>query len=196
MCFIKPEPISWLIVGLGNPGQDYEFTRHNAGFLCLDVLCSRLGCKPDRYKFHALTCTSSILGQRCLLLKPQTYMNESGFAVAEAARYYDIPPERVLVLFDDISLPPGALRIRRKGSSGGHKGIISIMEHLGSQEFPRIKIGVGERPHPDFDLKDWVLSKFSKAEIDNLRNIAPKAAEAAELIVAGKIEQAMAEYNS
>ncbi len=162
---IQPtEPISWLIVGLGNPGDKYENTRHNAGFLALDHLARSIGVRIDRTKFHAL-CTDAVIGTRhVLLMKPQTWMNASGTAVGEAAAFYKIPPERVLVLSDDITQSPGKLRVRRKGSAGGHNGLKDIISHLGSEEFPRVRIGVGEKPHPDYDLAAWVLSDFSKPE--------------------------------
>ena len=149
--------ISFLVVGLGNPGKEYAETRHNVGFRFLDAFAEKQGVKIDRAKFQALVTDLMYAGTRILLLKPQTYMNSSGLAVREAASFYKIPPERVLVIYDDISLEPGRVRLRKKGSDGGHNGIKSIIEHLGSDAFPRVKIGVGAKPHKDYDLADWVL---------------------------------------
>lgn len=189
---VSPE---YLVVGLGNPGPKYEYSRHNAGFLCVDVFSNNLGKKFDRLKFKSLMGDVMIAGHRCIVMKPQTMMNNSGIAVSEAANFYKIPPEKVLVIFDDTSLSCGSLRIRRKGSDGGHNGIKSIIYHLNSDNFPRIKLGIGERPNPDFDLADWVLSSFSKNELALLRETCQKANEAAELIVGGEIETAMNKFN-
>jgi len=189
---VSPE---FIIAGLGNPGPKYEYTRHNAGFLCIDVLSNRLGKKTDKFKFKSLFCDVTVAGHRCIMLKPQTMMNNSGAAIAEAAAFYKIPPENVLVIYDDTSLPCGSLRIRRKGSDGGHNGIKSIINYLNSDNFPRIKLGIGEKPHPDYDLADWVLSNFTKDELLTLRETCQKACEAAELIVGGEIERAMNFYN-
>ena len=150
-------PITYLVVGLGNPGKEYAETRHNVGFRCIDYLAETLGAKVDRAKFHALVGEATIGAARVLLVKPQTYMNLSGTAVAEAARFYKLPPERVVVLYDDISLEPGRIRIRAKGSDGGHNGVRSIIAQLGSDAFPRVKIGVGAKPCKEYDLADWVL---------------------------------------
>lgn len=149
-------------MGLGNPGKQYELTRHNAGFLFADLLADKNGVKINKIQFKAVTASLTLGGVKCLLMKPQTFMNNSGEAVRQAASFYKIPPERILVVFDDISLPCGRLRIRRKGSDGGHNGIKSIIYHLNSDAFPRVKLGVGEKPHPDYDLADWVLSQFKK----------------------------------
>lgn len=185
----------FLIVGLGNPGTKYAYTRHNAGFLCLELLAERENVQLRRIKFKGVVGDAQLGGHRCLLLKPQTFMNNSGESVREAAAFYKIPPERVLVIFDDVSLPCGKLRIRRKGSDGGHNGIKSIIYHLGSDAFPRIKLGVGEKPDPEWDLADWVLSPFRKQELTALREASEKACDAAQKIVCGDIEQAMALYN-
>ena len=193
--FKKPGPPQWIIAGLGNPGRQYEYNRHNAGFLCLDVLAGERRCKADRLKFHALTGFAEIAGQRCLLMKPNTYMNLSGQAVGECARFFHVPPERVLVICDDVSFPPGVLRIRRKGSAGGQKGVKSIIEHLGTEEFPRIKLGVGQKPHPDYDIADWVLSNMGQEDLKALRAACGNACKAIELIVQGEIEQAMGKYS-
>lgn len=186
----------WLIVGLGNPGSKYEFTRHNAGFLCVDLFASENNFKIDRLKFKALCADVRLGSQRCLFLKPQTFMNLSGEAVKEAASFYKIPPERILVLFDDISLDIGKMRIRRKGSDGGHNGIKNIIYHLGANNFPRIKIGVGAKPHPDYDLADWVLKPFTQPELKNLRSCCDNACKAIELIINGKTDEAMSKFNS
>lgn len=186
----------YLIVGLGNPGRQYEITRHNAGFLFMDMLSDKLNVKINKIKFKAVVGEAQIGGVRCLLMKPQTFMNLSGEAVKEACSFYKIPPENVIVAFDDISLPCGGLRIRRKGSAGGHNGIKSIIYHLNSDNFPRIKLGVGEKPHPDYELADWVLSNFKKDEIPLLREAAENACSAAELMVSGDTDKAMSNYNS
>ncbi len=188
----KPE---YIIAGLGNPGEKYEYSRHNTGFLCLDVISNRCGVKPDRLKFGAVTAAAAVGGVPCLLMRPQTYMNNSGDAVREAAAFYKIPPERVIVIYDDISLPTGVLRIRLKGSAGGHNGIKSIIAQLGTDVFPRLKLGVGERKDPEEDLKDHVLGRLSKEELAVLRETMDRAASAVELIVQGKPEEAMNRYN-
>lgn len=161
-------PISHIVVGLGNPGDKYFHTRHNTGFLTMDYISQKAGTKVDRVKFKALTGEAVIGAHRVLLMKPQTFMNNSGEAVAEAASFYKIPPENIIVIFDDISLDVGRMRIRRDGSAGGHNGIKSIISCIGSENFPRIKIGVGQKPHPDYDLADWVLSEFSKEDKEKL----------------------------
>ena len=181
----------FLIVGLGNPGRDYEFTRHNSGFLTLDHIAAELDVEIKKFKFKALTGDAEIDGRRCLLMKPQTFMNNSGEAVRDAAAFYKIPPEKIIVIFDDISLPCGKLRIRRKGTDGGHNGIKSIIYHLKSDNFPRIKIGVGAKPDPDYDLADWVLSRFGKDDIELLKHAISKATEALPYIIDGDIEKAM-----
>lgn len=189
-------PPEFLIVGLGNPGKKYELTRHNAGFLFTDLLADKLGFKINKIQFKAITGTAEIAGKKCIVMKPQTFMNNSGEAVKQAAAFYKIPPENIIVVFDDISLPCGKLRIRRKGSDGGHNGIKSIIYLLNSDKFPRVKLGVGEKPHPDYDLADWVLSSFKKDELTALRDAAEKACEAVELMVSGNIDRAMSSFNS
>lgn len=196
----KPAPTSgapeFLIVGLGNPGEKYSFTRHNAGFLCVDLLAEQNGFSLKRLKFRSLTADTTLAGHRCLVLKPQTFMNNSGEAVRDAAAFYKIPPERILVIFDDVSLDVGRLRIRRKGTDGGHNGLKSIIYHLNSDAFPRIKIGVGKKPHLDYDLADWVLSSFKKDEQPPLKAALERACEAVPLILDGKIDEAMNRCNS
>ena len=187
--------IEYLIVGLGNPGKQYEITRHNAGFLFMDMLADRLNVKINKIKFKAVVGEGQIDGVRCLLMKPQTFMNLSGEAVKEACSFYKIPPENVIVAFDDISLPCGGLRIRRKGSAGGHNGIKSIIRHLGSDNFPRIKLGVGAKPHPDYDLADYVLSNFSKDDIPLMKQAMEKGCDALGPMVNGKIDEAMSKFS-
>lgn len=187
---------SWLIVGLGNPDKKYEKTRHNTGFMALDAIAADWSIAVNRKKFEALVGEGTAAGERVLLMKPQTYMNLSGAAVEKAASFYKIPPERILVLFDDISLPPGKLRIRRKGSHGGHNGIRSIIDYLQSDAFPRVKLGVGEKPHPDYDLADWVLSVFKSDELQEVQAAASHCPEIAALILKGQIDEAMNRFNS
>lgn len=187
--------IDWMIVGLGNPGKEYEHTRHNVGFRAIEIAAKSAGVKIDRLKFRALTRQATIAGQKVLLVEPQTYMNASGAAVSALATFYKVKPERILVIFDDISLPPGRIRIRKDGSAGGHNGIKSIIQSLGSQDFPRIKIGVGAKPHPDYDLADWVLSKFSSSEEKALAPALTHAAEAVEVVLKQGLDKAASAYN-
>lgn len=186
----------FIIAGLGNPGAKYETTRHNAGFLCITRLEDKYGFKAKRLKFHALVGDTYIGSHRCIVMKPQTMMNNSGEAIKECASFYKIPPERIVVIFDDISLEPGRIRIRRKGSAGGHNGIKSIIAHLGSESFPRIKIGVGAKPNEESDLADWVLGNFSKADVPKVRDAIEKACDALPLILDGDTDGAMSKYNS
>ena len=191
----KSSGCDWMIVGLGNPGKEYEFTRHNVGFRATDLLAGLLKTKIDRLKFKALTRMVTADGKKVLLVQPQTYMNASGAAVGALASYYKVKPERILVIFDDISLPVGRLRIRKDGSAGGHNGIKSLIQSLGSDQFPRIKVGVGAKPHPDYDLADWVLSKFTSNEEKDLAPALENAAKAALLIMEQGIEKASSAYN-
>ncbi len=186
---------SWLIVGLGNPGKEYESTRHNCGFRALDILAEKLGCKVNKAKFQGLYGQVSYGGKKLLLLKPQTYMNLSGSSVVQLSAYFHVPPQRIVVLFDDISLEPGRLRIRSNGSAGGHNGIKSIISQLGSQDFPRVKIGVGAKAHPEQDLADWVLSSFSAQEEKALSSALERAAEAALCIVQSGVPEAANRFN-
>ena len=188
-------PVSFIIVGLGNIGKQYETTRHNAGFIAVDYIAEKFGAKIDRVKFHSTVGEANIAGARVLLMKPSTLMNNSGVAVGEAATFYKIPPERVLVLHDEISFDPGIIRIRRKGSAGGHNGLKSIIARLPGENFPRIKIGVGKKPNPEYDLADWVLGKFPESDMKTLRSRLDDIATAAEMIVGGKIDEAMAKYS-
>lgn len=186
----------YLIVGLGNPGAKYEMTRHNAGFLAIDLLAIEENLSVKRLKHHALVGDLKIGDKRCLVMKPQTMMNNSGEAVGEAARFYKIPAENIIVLYDDISLDVGQTRIRRKGSAGGHNGIKSIISHLGADTFPRVKIGVGKKPNPEYDLVNWVLGKFPKEKEQDLKAALENATKALRLIVQGEIDKAMNLYNS
>ena len=186
---------AWLIVGLGNPGKEYAKTRHNCGFLAVDLLAEKLSCKIDKGKFQGLYGQTVYEGQKLYLLKPQTYMNLSGRSVLQLSAYYSIPPQRIIVLFDDISLEVGRLRIRADGSAGGHNGIKSIISEVGSQAFPRVKIGVGGKPHPDADLADWVLSGFSASEEKALRSALERAAAAALCIISKGVPDAANRYN-
>ena len=186
---------TWLIVGLGNPGREYERSRHNCGFRAIDILADKLGCKIDRAKFQGLYGQTTYKGKKLTLLKPMTYMNLSGRSVLQLSAYFSIPPQKIIVLFDDISLEPGRLRIRPDGSAGGHNGIKSIIQELGSQTFPRVKIGVGAKPHPDYDLADWVLSSFSAQEEKALTVSLPNAADAALAIIDSGVPEAANKFN-
>lgn len=187
--------VEYLLVGLGNPGKEYENTRHNAGYLALDYITQKENIPMRRVRFQSLSGEGTIAGKRVLCLKPTTYMNNSGEAVREAAQFYKIPMEQVIVLCDDIMLDPGVLRIRRKGSDGGQKGLRSIAQHTGTQEFPRIRLGIGRKPHPQMDLAAWVLSKFTTAEEEKMQQVYENTWQAVQLILQGDMEEAMARYN-
>ena len=186
----------YMIVGLGNPGKQYEITRHNVGFITIDLMSEKYGIKVNKLKFKSLMGEVRIGGRRCLVLKPQTFMNLSGEAVRDAAQFYKIPPENIIVIFDDISLDPGKLRIRRKGSHGGHNGMKNIIYHLNNDNIPRIKMGVGAKPNPEYDLADWVLSRFTKKEAEKIKKAAENTIDAIELMVKGNIDKAMSDFNS
>ena len=188
-------PVTGLVVGLGNPGPKYEWTRHNMGFLVVDELAERENIPVQRLKYKALTNTALIGGQSVLLMKPTTYMNLSGEAVGQAARFYKIPPERVLVISDDVALPQGKLRVRRSGSAGGHNGLKNIIAHLGTDQFPRIKVGVGGKPHPDSDMADWVLGKFTGQDKKVMEDAISRAADAVACLLEKGVDQAMAKFN-
>lgn len=196
MLFKKPGGVNWLIVFLGNPGVKYEGTRHNAGFMTADVMAKNKGVAINRLRFKALTAQCTIGAESVLLMKPQTYMNLSGEAVEEAVRYYKIEPAHVLVVSDEMALPPGRIRIRTKGSAGGHNGLKNIIAHLGTEEFPRIRLGVGEPPHPDYDVKDWVLSTFKNQDAEDMARAAEHAAAAAECYITEGPEKAMNKFNN
>lgn len=191
-----PSNFDFLIIGLGNPGKQYETTRHNAGFICIDILAEKYGIKINKLKFRSLMGEGRIEGKRCLLLKPQTYMNLSGEAVRDAVDFYKIPVENIIVICDDISLDPGKMRIRRKGSDGGQRGMKNIIYHLRSDNFPRIKIGVGAKPNPEYDLADWVISRFTQSEAKLIKQVAEDTVSAIEYMVKGDIDKAMSNYNS
>ena len=195
MLFDRSGTFAWLIVFLGNPGPKYDCTRHNAGFMAGDAMADKLGVRINRARFKALTAAAEIGGVKVLLMKPQTYMNLSGEAVAQAVRFYKIPAERVLVVSDEVSLPLGKLRVRQKGSAGGHNGLKSIISALGTDAFPRIRIGVGAPPHPDYDMADWVLSVFRNQDLADMREAAGRAADAAGCYVTEGPERAMNRFN-
>jgi len=191
----KPEPVSWIAVFLGNPGARYENTRHNAGFMVADIVENRAGVRINRIKFSSLTAAAQLGGQRVLLMKPQTYMNLSGGAVWQAMKFYKVPLSNVVGISDDVSLPTGKLRVRRRGSAGGHNGLKDIIAKCGGEDFPRIRIGVGAPPHEDYDMADWVLSRLSGEDYKQINDAASQAATALETIINSGIEFAMAEYN-
>ena len=195
MLFKKPGGVTWLIVFLGNPGVRYEGTRHNAGFMAGDAMAKAKGAAINKARFKALTATCQISGETVLLMKPQTFMNLSGEAAAQAVRFYKIPPEHVIVVSDEVSLPIGKLRIRMKGSAGGHNGLKDIIAKLGTEDFPRIRLGVGAPPHPDYDMADWVLSAFKNQDAELMASTAARAAEAAECYLTQGPEKAMNLYN-
>ena len=191
----KSGGVDWLLVGLGNPGDQYENTRHNVGFMVADELAERHNIPVQRLKFRALTNTVTVGDRKVLLMKPVTYMNLSGEAVHEAAAFYKIPPERVLVISDEVSLAPGKIRVRRSGSAGGHNGLKNIIAHLGTDQFPRIRLGVGQKPHPDYDMADWVLGKFQGEDKKAVEAAVKKAADAAECLIREGVDKAMNQYN-
>ena len=195
--FLKKDSsaVSWLLVCLGNPGDKYENTRHNVGFMVADEVAERQNKPIQRLKFKALTNIFTISGEKVLVMKPITYMNLSGEAVRLAADFYKVPPERILVVSDDTALPVGRLRIRLKGSAGGHNGLKSIIQHLGTDQFPRLRIGVGEKPHPDYDLADWVLGKFQGEDKKTIDAAVKRAADAVECILDQGLDRAMGKFN-
>lgn len=196
MLFSNRGGAQWLIVFLGNPGPRYAFTRHNAGFLTADEVEKLLKVRIDRLRFRALTATAEIGGERVLLMKPQTFMNLSGEAVGQAARFYKIPPEHVLVVSDEVSLPVGSIRIRLKGSAGGHNGLKNIIAHLGTDAFPRIRLGVGSAPHPGYDMADWVLGTFRNEDAETIHSAAQTAAKACVCFIEKGPDKAMTQYNT
>lgn len=191
----ESKPISFIVAGLGNPGAKYTFTRHNTGFLAVDYMSQKLGFECGKLKFKALCGEAEVEGVRVLFMKPETFMNLSGEAVRAAADFYKIPPERVLIISDDVSLPVGKVRIRAKGSDGGQKGIRSVIQQLGTDKFPRIKIGVGEKPSPEWDMADWVLSAFSDADKKTIFDAFGRVTEAVGYIVSGQLETAQSKCN-
>ena len=195
MLLNKPGGIGWLVVFLGNPGLKYTDTRHNAGFMTGDALSKSLGVSINRARFQALVAECMIGDERVLLMKPQTYMNLSGDAAIQAVNFYKIPPEHVLVVSDEISLPIGRLRVRTKGSAGGHNGLKSLIERLGTEDFPRIRLGVGAPPHPDYDMADWVLSVFRDQDAEDMAKAAARAAEAVVCYISEGPDKAMNKFN-
>ena len=196
--FFQRKPVSgveWIICCLGNPGREYDNSRHNVGFTVAQELSRRNSIDLRRARFKAQTGTGEISGHKVLLMKPNTYMNLSGTALQEAASFYKVPPEKCLVVCDDVSLDPGRLRLRRSGSAGGHNGLKSIINMLGSQSFPRLKIGVGQKPHPDYDLADWVLGKFPAEQRETMAQAALRGAEAVECLLRDGMDKAMGQYN-
>ena len=194
--FGKKAPVSWIVVGLGNPGDKYENTRHNAGFMSVDLLAKEEGFDFSKHKFQALCGEFKLKDMRILVLKPQTFMNNSGRAVSEAKSFYKIPDDRIIVLFDDMMLDVGKLRIRRKGSHGGHNGIKDIIELSGTEDITRIKIGVGKKPHPEYDVISWVLGKFPKEENENLKKALENSVSALKEIMLRGVDSAMNKYNN
>ena len=193
--FFSKGGAEWIVAFLGNPGLKYNGTRHNAGFMAADAMEKKLGVSINKMRFKALTQTVDISGKKVLLMKPQTYMNLSGDAIVQAANFYKVPPERVIVVSDETALPIGRLRIRRGGSAGGHNGLKSVIARLGTDQFPRIRLGVGDKPHPDYDLADWVLSNIPKEDQEAFQTALHHAAEAALCIVENGTEKAAAAYN-
>lgn len=196
MFFLKKTGgVDWLVVCLGNPGDRYDNTRHNAGFLVADELADRLNVPIQRLKFKALTNLVELNGQRVLLMKPVTFMNLSGESVGEAAAFYKVPPDHILVVSDEVALPPGKIRVRKNGSAGGHNGLKNIIAHLGTEEFPRVRVGVGQKPHPDYDMADWVLGKLQGADKKAVDEAVKKAADAVTCLVKEGPDRAMNRYN-
>lgn len=187
--------VDWLLVCLGNPGDQYENTRHNVGFQVADAVAERHNMPIQRLKFRALTNTITVGEKKVLLMKPVTYMNLSGEAVHEAASFYKVPPERILVVSDEVALAPGKIRVRRSGSAGGHNGLKNIIAHLGTDQFPRIRVGVGQKPHPDYDMADWVLGKFQGEDKKAVEEAVKRAADAAECLIQEGVDKAMNRYN-
>ena len=185
----------FIIAGLGNPGDKYTFTRHNAGFLALDYISQKLGCKINQVKFKALTAQTTIGGHRVLLMKPQTFMNASGEAVNEAASFYKIPPENIIVISDDVAQAVGRMRIRKSGSDGGQKGLRSIITIMNTDQFPRIRIGVGEKPNPEYDMADWVLGKIPEEDQKKIFSVIECVNDAIPMILDGRLDDAMGKYN-
>ena len=193
--FFKSEKFEYLIAGLGNPGKEYEATRHNAGFMAIDALLKDSEIVLNKHKFESEFATASLEGKKVIILKPLTYMNNSGEAIGAISKFYKIPPEKCIIIFDEISLDVGTIRIRRKGSAGGHNGIKSIISHLNSEDFPRIKIGVGEKPDKDYDLKDWVLGNIPKVQKEEFDKACSNAAKAVKEILKNSIDSAMNKFS-
>lgn len=193
--FFSKGGAEWIVAFLGNPGLKYNGTRHNAGFMAADAMEKKLGVSINKMRFKALTQTVDIGGKKVLLMKPQTYMNLSGDAIVQAANFYKVPPERVIVVSDETALPIGRLRIRRGGSAGGHNGLKSVIARLGTDQFPRIRLGVGDKPHPDYDMADWVLSAFKGQDAADMELVAKKTADAVECYITEGADRAMNKFN-
>lgn len=193
--FFSKGGAEWIVAFLGNPGIKYNGTRHNAGFMAADAMEKKLGVSINKMRFKALTQTADIGGKKVLLMKPQTFMNLSGDAIVQAANFYKVPPERVIVVSDETALPIGRLRIRRGGSAGGHNGLKSVIARLGTDQFPRIRLGVGDKPHPDYDMADWVLSAFKGQDAADMELVAKKAADAVECYITEGADRAMNRFN-
>ena len=188
-------PITHIVAGLGNPGTEYKTTRHNVGFMAVEYIADKLGVRIDRAKFHSLVAEAEVGGVRVLLMKPETFMNNSGIAIGEAAAFYKIAPENIIILHDEISFEPGNMRIRRKGSAGGHNGLKSVISHIGSESFPRIKIGVGKKPSPEYDLASWVLAKMPEGDLKAVIGLFPSIYTSVEYMLRGEIDTAMSKYS-
>ena len=195
MLFNKPGAAAWLVVFLGNPGTKYAGTRHNAGFMAADAMEKRAGVRINKLRFKALTAQVGIGGEKVLLMKPQTYMNLSGEAVIQAAKFYKISPEHIIVVSDEVAMPIGKLRIRKSGSAGGHNGLKNIIQHLGTQDFPRIRMGVGAAPHPDYDMADWVLSTFKNKDAEDMQALAERVSKAVQCYIIEGPDRAMNKFN-
>lgn len=193
--FFSKGGAEWIVAFLGNPGLKYNGTRHNAGFMAADAMEKKLGVSINKMRFKALTQTADIGGKKVLLMKPQTFMNLSGDAIVQAANFYKVPPERVIVVSDETALPIGRLRIRRGGSAGGHNGLKSVIARLGTDQFPRIRLGVGDKPHPDYDMADWVLSAFKGQDAADMELVAKKTADAVECYITEGADRAMNKFN-
>lgn len=193
--FRSPQGVTWLVVFLGNPGTKYNGTRHNAGFMAADAMAKEFNIAINKLRFKALTATVTIGGEKVLLMKPQTYMNLSGEAVGQAAKFYKISPEHVIVVSDEVAMPIGKLRIRKSGSAGGHNGLKDIIRHLGTQDFPRIRMGVGAAPHPDYDMADWVLSTFKNKDAEDMQALAERVSKAVQCYITEGPDRAMNKFN-
>ncbi len=193
--FRASQGVTWLVVFLGNPGAKYNGTRHNAGFMAADAMAKELNVAINKLRFKALTATVTIGGEKVLLMKPQTYMNLSGEAVGQAAKFYKISPERIIVVSDEVAMPVGKLRIRKSGSAGGHNGLKDIIRHLGTQDFPRIRMGVGAAPHPDYDMADWVLSTFKNKDAEDMQALAERVSKAVQCYITEGPDRAMNKFN-
>ena len=193
--FRSPQGVTWLVVFLGNPGTKYNGTRHNAGFMAADAMAKEFNIAINKLRFKALTATVTIGGEKVLLMKPQTYMNLSGEAVGQAAKFYKISPERIIVVSDEVAMPIGKLRIRKSGSAGGHNGLKDIIRHLGTQDFPRIRMGVGAAPHPDYDMADWVLSTFKNKDAEDMQDLAERVSKAVQCYITEGPDRAMNKFN-